>query len=269
MFFAYLNALHESLSRRVAWVLLGVAILVAVGFNAVVHIRTLPSGATAIVAGTQSPAPSAIAVPALLESELRATGTLWLLLAVFAAAPLLTATLEKGWLELTFSKGTSRWRIFTGRFLAGLTLYSLIFLLAAFPLAARFWWRTGIATWQVGVALLIQTFSFAALLSVAALVTLPQKGVALPIIASVTIWVLSPTLANRQETFYRIFSSHSARGVVDWGYRILPKCSELEDFCVSFIQGGRLVSWWPIWSTAVFTVCIFGLTLWQLERKSF
>jgi ABC-type transport system involved in multi-copper enzyme maturation permease subunit len=269
MFATYLNALHESLSRRVAWVLLGVAILVAVGFNSVVHVRTLPGDGTTIVAGTQSSAPPAIAVPALLESELRATGTLWLLLAIFAAAPLMTATLEKGWLELTFSKGTSRWRIFTGRFLAGLTLYSLTFLVAAFPLAARLWWRTGIATWQVGVALLIQTFSFAALLSVAALVTLPQKGVALPIIALVTIWVLSPTLANRQETFYRIFSSHLARDIVDWGYRILPKCAELEDFCVSLIQGGRISSWWPIWSTAVFTVCVFGLTLWQLERKSF
>jgi hypothetical protein len=269
MFATYLNSLHESMSRRVALVLLGVAILVALGFNAVVHLRATDGDAMAIIVGTQPPSPPALAVPSVLESELRATGTLWLLLATFAAAPLLAATLERGWLELIFSKGTARWKIFAGRFLAGLTLYSITFVVAVFPLAARLWWKTGVATWQVGVALLIQTFSFAALLAVVSLVALPQKGVALPIIASVGIWVLSPILASRQETFYRIFSSHAARVVVDWAYRILPKCSELEDICVHFIQSGRIASWWPVWSTGAFTLAMLALTVWVLERKSF
>jgi hypothetical protein len=269
MFATYVNSLHESMSRRVALVLFGVGILVAIAFNAIVHVRTLADGARAIVVGTQSPAPPVIAVPSVLESDLRATGSLWLLLAIFAAAPLLTATLEKGWLELTFSKGTARWRIFLGRFLAGLTLYSATFAIATLPVALRLWWTTGIGTWQVCIALLIQTFSFAALLAAAGLVTLPQKGVALPIIASVAIWVLSPSLAMRRETFYRIFSSHAARGIVDWAYRILPKCSELEDLCVSFVQGGTIASWWPLWSTGMFTLAVLGLTLWLLERKSF
>jgi hypothetical protein len=269
MFATYLNSLHESMSRRVALVLLGVALLVAIGFGTIVRVRTAPGGGNALAVGSQPPEPPGLAVPAVIESEVRATGSLWLLLAIFAAAPLLSATLEKGWLELTFSKGTARWRIFFGRFLGGLTLYSLTFTIATFPFAAWLWWRTGVATWPIGVALLIQTFSFAALLSVAALVTLPQRGVALPIIASVAIWVLSPSLAKRQETFYRIFSSHAARGIVDWAYRVLPKCSELEDLCISLIRGGTIASWWPIWSTAVFTLTVIGLTFWLVERKSF
>jgi hypothetical protein len=101
----------------------------------------------------------------------------------------------------------------------------------------RLWWRTGIGTWQMGVALLIQSFGFAAILAMAALVTLPQKGVALPVIAAAAIWLLTPSLARRQETFYRTFSSHIVREIVDWSYRILPKCSELEDMCVSFRDG--------------------------------
>ena len=269
MLATYWNAMRETFSRRVALVLLGVAAVVSVAFNWLVGIQTAANGTHAMVVGTQPPAPAAIAVPAVLESELHTTGTLWLLLATFAAAPLLAGTLEKGWFELLFSKGTARWRIFCGRFLAGLTLYALTFAIAAFPLALRLWWRTGIATWEVGTALLIQTFSFAALLAVTALVTLPQKGVALPIIATAGIWVLSPLLANRQEAFYRILSSHVAREVVDWIYRILPKCTELENLCAALIQGGAVGSWWPIWSTGVFTLCVFGMTLWLLERKSF
>jgi hypothetical protein len=269
MFATYLNSLHESLSRRVAVVLFGLAILVGIAFSALIHVRVLPDGARMIWVGAQLPAPPTIAVPSLIESMLRATGSLWILLAIFAAAPLLTATLEKGWLELTFAKGTARWRIFLGRFLAGLTLYALMFAMATLPLGLRLWWSTGIGTWQLGVALLIQTFSFAALLAVAALVTLPQKGVALPVISAAAIWVLTPSLAMRQQTFYRILSSHAARGAIDWAYRILPKCSELEDLCISFVQQGTIRSWWPVWSTGAFTLAVLALALWQLERKSF
>ena len=60
-----------------------------------------------------------------------------------------------------------------------------------------------------------------------------------------------------------------ARGAVDWAYRILPKCSELQDLCASFIQSGKIASWWPVWSTGVFTLVVVGLTLWLLHRKSF
>lgn len=269
MWATYLNSLSESMNRRVALVLFGVAILVALAFNFIVHVQRSASGATMIAIGTEAPAAAAVAVPQALESELHAAGSLWLLLAVFAATPLLTETLEKGWLELLFSKGTTWWRIFGGRFLGGLTLYGLTFALATFPLAARLWWRTGVTTWQISLALLIEVFSFAALLSVAALATLPQKGMTLPIIASVAVWVLSPSLAKRQQTYYQLFSSHFAREIVDWAYRVLPKCSELENIGVSFLHAEKVQSWWPVWSTGLFALAVFGVTLLLLQRKSF
>lgn len=269
MWATYLNSLRESMNRRVALVLFGVAILVAFAFNWIAHVRT-PAGGTAVITiGTQAPFPATVAVPEVLESELHAAGSLWLLLTVFAAAPLLNGTLEKGWLELLFSKGTARWRIFTGRFLAGLTLYGLTFALATFPVAARLWWITGVATWQISLALLIETFSFAALLSVAALAALPQRGITLPIIAPVAVWILCPLLAKRQESFYQLFSSRFAREIVDWAYRILPKCSELEEIGVLFVHSEKIHSWWPVWSSGVFTLAVFSLTLGVLRRKSF
>jgi hypothetical protein len=116
-------------------------------------------------------------------------------------------------------------------------LHSLIFVIATFPLAGWLWGRGGVATWQIGVALLIETFSFAALLAGTALM-------ALPIMASVAVSVLSPSLAMRRETYYRLFSSHAARGILDWICRVLPPCSELEDMC-ALIQNGTIASWWP------------------------
>jgi hypothetical protein len=266
MLTTYWYSLREGFSRRVVLVLFGLAFLIAIGFNLIVSVS--PSGS--VVVGTQALGPAGHAVPVVIGGQVAATGTLLLLLALFAAVPLLTVTLDKGWLELTFSKAQPRWKIFMGRFLGGVTFYSMTFALATFPLALRLWLTTRVETWQVVVALLIQTLSFAALLSVAALATLPQKGVALPIMVSVAILFLSSPLAGRRETYYRMFSSHFARGLVDWAYAIFPKCSELEHLCGSFIQKGDVASWWwLLWSTVVFTSATLGITLSVLNRKSF
>jgi ABC-type transport system involved in multi-copper enzyme maturation permease subunit len=269
MLTAYWDSLHECFSRRVAIVLLGLAALAALAFCILVRVRVLPNGASSISLGTLPAAPNAFAVPSILVAIVGATGGLWLMLAIFAVAPVLTATLEKGWLELIFSKGTPRWRIFLGRFLGGATLYALAVSLATLPLALRLWWTTGISTWTVAVALLIETLSFIALLSAASLATLLQKGVALPTMASVAILFFSPLLAHRREWYYPFVSSNLGRGIVDWVYRLLPKCSELENLGGSFIQGRVISSWWPVWTTCAFTLVILGLTLWLLERKSF
>jgi ABC-type transport system involved in multi-copper enzyme maturation permease subunit len=272
MFATYWNSLDEATSRRVAHVVFGLAILVAVIFNLIVHVRKLPFGPVVVAVGSMSNDAPRFAVPAVLDSELRATGALWFMLVIFAAAPLLTASLEKGWVDLTFSKGTPRWKIFLGRFLAGLTLYAATFLVATAPLAVRLWWATGIATWQIAVALAIQSFSFAAVFSVCALAALPQKGVALPIVGAVGVVLLSTPLAHRQEVYYAIISSKSIRECIDVAYRILPKCSELENICAALFQHGNIAFsawWWPVWSTGAFIVVTLGLALWLLKRKSF
>ena len=270
MIATYWNSLDEARSRRVAHVVLGLAVLVTIIFNWVIHIIRSPGGVMVSI-GPRFALPPAVAVPAALQSVITATGSLWFMFVIFAAAPLLTTGLEKGWLDLTFSKGTPRWKIFLGRFLAGVTLYAFAFALASFPLAMRLWWATRIGTWEILVVLLIQSFSFAAIFSLCALAALPQKGVALPIIGAIGLLLFSTPLAHRQEIYGTLISSQTARSVIDWMYRILPKYSELEDISRSLIKSGTLASsaWWPIWSTGAFMVAVLGLTLWLLHRKSF
>jgi hypothetical protein len=92
----------------------------------------------------------------------------------------------------------------------------------------------------------------------------------LPIMMSVAILFLSSPLAGRRETYYRMFSSHVARGVADWAYAIFPKCFELERLCATFIERNDVASWWwPLWSTVTFTLVTLAITLCVLERKSF
>jgi hypothetical protein len=274
MWATYWNALHEAGSRRVIVVLVGIAVVTAAGFNLNVGFSKTPDGLDVIYIGRQfSPSanrgPYPLGVPLVLGQQMIIAATVWFLLTIYAAVPLLISTLERGWLELTFSKATARWKIMLGRYLCGVTLYFLLAFIATAPLAARLWWITGVPTWQILIAVLIQTFSFAALLSIAALASLPQKGVALPIMAAAAIWASSPLLAARELNYYDFVTSEAGRRILDWVYYVLPKSSELNGLSSSFIQYSAVRASWPLWTTGLFTLATLVLTLSILQRKSF
>ena len=81
-------------------------------------------------------------------------------------------------------------------------------------------------------------------------------------------FILSPFLARRDTTFYRMFNWKGSRWLIDWVYRILPKTSEIAGQALTYIQDHKIESWWPFWSTGVFIVVTMGLTIWMLHRKN-
>jgi ABC-type transport system involved in multi-copper enzyme maturation permease subunit len=273
MLAAYLNSLRESFNRRMGLILIGLAVVLAISFNMIVHIKPLPNGMSMVLFGQKMLGPGSLATPALLITEVRIVGIgasvlFWVLLSILATAPLLASTLDRGWLELTLSKGVSRWEIFLGRYLGGVTLYLLSVIIATVPLAIRVQIMTGEKIWVLFPALLIETFAFASLLSLAALGSVPQMGAAPPILLSLVVSIISPILAFRQQGIYQLLTSNTSHFIVDWMYRILPKTSELDGMCTDFIQEHHVVSWYPFWSTGIFTVVVLALTLWLLHRKS-
>ena len=109
MLTTYWYSLREGFSRRVVLVLFGLAFLIAIGFNLIVGV----SPSAPVVVGTQARGPPVMPCP--LSSVVK-----WprqepvAFIGLFAAVPLLTVTLDKGWLELTFSKAQPRWKISHG-----------------------------------------------------------------------------------------------------------------------------------------------------------
>lgn len=268
MLAAYLNSLHEAIYRRMALVTFGIAVVVAVTFNWVVRLKPIGSDYM-VMFGNRALGPASLGVPALFSSEAQFTGFMWLLLGVLAGVPLLASALEKGWTELTFSKGTARWRIMMGRYFGGITLYFVTMGVASLPLAVRLWLQTGVSPKPLLIAMLLQTIGFAALLAIALFATVPQLSSALAMVLALIVWIVSPYLYRRSETFFQIFQSSFAHGLITWMYRILPKTSELDGLSTTYIMDGHLSSWWPIWSTMVFTVVLVGGSLYYLRRKSF
>lgn len=271
MLAAYLNSLRESFNRRMGLVLIGLAIVLAITLNLIIHVKPLLDGTTMVMLGQRMLGPGSMATPALLITEMRLVGVsgfFWALLSILATAPLLASTLDRGWLELTLSKGVSRWEIFMGRYLGGVTLYLVSVLVATLPLAIRLRFATGVSIWPLFIAILIEAFGFAALLSLAATASVPQLGAAPPILLSLVVSIISPILAYRDKGLYQLLTSNTSHFIVDWMYRILPKTAELETMATDFIQEHHVATWYPFWTTGVFIVIVMALSLWLLHRKS-
>jgi hypothetical protein len=267
MISTYWNSLHEAFAGRTALVLLSLAIILSVSF---VWMIDLPLAGSPKLAGSvmlREALHASVIRP--ITRELSGVAVLGMLVAMFTAVSLLVSTVESGWLELVLSKGTPRWQILLARVLASVSFYVVAFAIVMVPLAFELWRRSGVPTWQIVGALLLESLAFLALLSVAALACLPQKGSTLPMITTVVVWVATPGLAARKVTYYPYLPSGLAHRAVDAAYYVFPKCTQLDDAASLFIARGTIVSWQPIWSTAVFAIVVLVLTLWLLERKSF
>jgi ABC-type transport system involved in multi-copper enzyme maturation permease subunit len=268
MLAAYLHTIRETVHRRMALVLIGMAALVAYLIFHLVTLVPLSAGDSMLFLGRQALGPASLAVPAVLAAEVRITGGLWLFLAIFGSTPLLISMMEKGWVELTLTKGVSRWQVLLGAYFGGLTLYAATLGMATIPTALWLWAKTGVGVTPLLVAICLQVFGFSALLALAALTSMTRTGVALPIIVAVVVDFFSPVLAARSQGLFVFITADWARGLINWVYRILPKNTEIVTASETYLQFHKIGLSWPFWSTGVFIVVTLGLTMWILHRKS-
>ncbi len=269
MWAAFWDALVEVGGRKIVVALLLLALGVGFLFNRGVKFETL-AGVKVIYFGPVSMGPWAFGVPQVLAQATVVSTTIWVMLMIFAGAPQFVVMLEKGWRELTFSKGTPRWQLLLARFTSLTLLFAALCLTTCLPIALRTWWQTGISPLSIFGGVAIGSFIFASLLSTSALASMAGTGgVALPMMAPIAGFVLSQFLLDRQREVFPYITSEFWRGVIDWLYYIFPKCTELQNAASAFVQSSTLPTSWPVWTTGLFTLATMVTTLWILERKSF
>ena len=268
MLTVFKHTLFESLHRRVAVILIILAVVIVAVLLMLIRFETADDGTLLATTGRMVTVPASSLLPGLMNGLLQFSLTLWLFVALFAAAPLLTTHLEKGWVELLLSKGVPRWQIVLGRYAGAVGLVAVaLFVLNGLP-AIYFWLRAGYSPGKNFGALLLALFSFAAVLALMNLLSVLQMGSAIPVMAGYLQLALSSMLANRT-AFYAFLTSDWVQFFLDWSYRILPKHSELGGLASVFLEDGAIDAWWPIWSTGLFLVGALGLSCWVFHRKSF
>ena len=269
MWATFWDALVEVGGRKIVAALLLLAMGVGLLYSRSVRFGTM-ANVNVLMMGPNNMGPYPFSVPLALGQAITLAGVIWISMMIFAGSPQFVAMLEKGWRELTFSKGTPRWQILLARFVSLTLLFTALCLTTCLPIAVKLWWVTGIAPTGLLGGAAIWAFSFASLLSVGALASMAGTGgVALPIMAPIAGFVLSQFLVDREREIYPYITTQLGRDAVDWLYYIFPKCAELQRASASYVQAATLPSSWPVWTTGLFTLFVLVTTLWILERKSF
>lgn len=261
--------LREVLYRRMGVVFLVISILMPSLFIYfwIVSFERLPNGQM-VIHGGRMDIPVATFVEGSLSGMLEFSNIFWIFIAIFAAAPLMTSFLEKGWVDLLLSKGMARWKILLGRYISGLAMFMLAMLLMNGSVALYAWARTGISPWRFFAALGITSFSFAVVLALMTLTGVSQPNAALLVMVGFVEVMFSRFLATR-EVLYPVITRPWIKDFLDWSYRLMPKHSGLQKLAVDCFMHRSIESWYAAWSSGVFLVVMLALACWLLHRKSF
>jgi Cu-processing system permease protein len=189
-------------------------------------------------------------------------------LSVFASAGLVAAVFEPGRIELLLSKPVSRAHLLLGRYAGNVMVVSANILY----LVAGSWIIFGVKTgvWGTGFLLssLCTIFIFAVLLAVIVLIGVLWDSSAVAIMATFAIMLVTPILAQKA-TIERLLSSEWSRYVVRTLYYVLPKTSDVAVIIRRLILNEPIVSWMPVWSTALFGIVVLACGLWRFQKRSF
>lgn len=271
MITAIVQCLWESIHHRV-----GLALLIVSGFVGTVHIAAVrtTTAADGVVmvhrAGGDNPlqVPAAEYLADYARFMVDVSSFLWVLLALFATAPLLATFLQKGWVELILSKGTSRTALLAGRFLGATLLFAgTVTMLGVLPVL-HLGLVTGVSTCHVVGALGMATVSYASMFAVLSALAMVQPNAALLGIAGFAQLALSSGLAMREEILNELALPRWLGYPLDVVYHLLPKNAELGNCAVAYAIGQPFQGTFALLSSLALTAAWLGLAGVLLARRS-
>lgn len=265
MFTVFLHTLRESLGRRMGLVMAATAVLIP-GF--MIYSMQFDSGPAGVVISVgREKVPAELFTKLNWNIQLSFAQNLWTFIGIFAAAPLLSSFLEKGWADLLLTKGVARWQFLVARMAACVFLFAaMLFMIAAVP-ALYVSMRTGISARPMLLALGMTIFSFLCLVTLMALVSVAQPNVTLLVIVGFVHITLATALVNRKE-IVKFFNRPWLEPPLDLMYTILPRTKELGNIAGDLLNRQAPASWAPFWWSVALAVSFSVLACYVLNRKA-
>ena len=270
MWTVFAETLKESINRRVALALIVVSVfflVIQVGFTS---FERGPGGELMVRrfhAATAANARTFVVTEARTEQVTLLAG-LWVMLSLFAATPLLTSYMEKGWVELLLSKGTPRWQVLAGRYGGAIALFAGTAVIMNVLSVVYFSFRAGVPLRPYLLAVSVVALSFISSLSLMALISTAQANAALLVLIVFLETIVSRVLRERKQ-MYGMITAKWVQWSLDWLYRILPKHEDLNGIARSIAMGRPVDDWFPLWTTALFTLAASAWAFYRFSRKDF
>jgi len=196
---------------------------------------------------------------------------LCLLLAIFSSASFVPVMLEKGNIDLLISKPVSRSQLLWGKFWGGILV---VFLNIAY-LVIGAWLIISIkfSNWDFSFLLIIFsiTFTFAVLYSLIIFFGVLTKGQTLSMMVAYFIFlILSPIFTAGHSELNIFVQSKFVKSLIDIGYYIIPKTSELiGKITIQLATGKGITDYQPILTSLAFLILTMGITISIFRKKDF
>jgi hypothetical protein len=265
MLTVFLYTLRESLVRRMGIVLLALCVVVPVLYMSTVTFEDTGSGMLIVMGRMRIPVESWVRFE--WNGHLRMVRSLWLMLALFLAAPLLSSYLEKGWADLLLTKAVPRWQFLLGRLLGTIFIFATVVYVMYGSTALFFSSRTGISAASFLKALGFSVLIFFCIVTMMALVGIAQPNPALLVIVGFLQITFSEFLANRKE-IAEAFNFKWLKPTLDALHAVLPRTKELGDLSADVFARQPVESWAPLWWSVGLTTLYLALACWALHRKN-
>ena len=189
-------------------------------------------------------------------------------MSLFATSSLIPTLLQPGFIDLFISKPLSRAEILTGRYIGASAIVACnIFYLVIFS-AIILLVKTGIWNWSYLLAGVIIVFTFLILYTLMTFLSLLTKSGPFSLMLTYFVVFLSPLLLPRNQ-IYALLSSKYYGYIFDGIYYFLPKTTELGNITRLIVSDQQVGSWMPLWSSLLFALFIFSLSLYIFQRKNF
>ena len=189
------------------------------------------------------------------------------LLGLFATMPLIRGFLEQGRIDLLVSKPVSRSRLLSGHLL-GVVL--TVLMLAAY-LVGGVWvalsLKTGIWIPKVLISIPIIVIMFTVMYSVIMTVTVMTRSNGLALILAYGLIFISAILAAHEQILKVL--SPAAKAAFNTLYHILPNFIEVVVIQAQLVTGEAVATWYPLVSSILFGVVVYGLGFIWFNRRDF
>jgi len=188
-------------------------------------------------------------------------------LGVLATAGLIPNMLIRGRSDYYLSKPLSRAQLLVGKTLGIWIVYggTMIAAVAILYLAAglSFGLFQGDVLPIIGINLLV----FLVWLSVTVFSGIVFGSNAMAVMMAFSIW-LAQYLLSFHEYVSQLTSNQTVIVIIDALYYIMPKTGAMSDLSLE-IASGRVTTWLPLWSSLLFAVVLFAVTLTVFKRKDY
>jgi len=219
-----------------------------------------------------------ITAPELVDLDVLVTGvegvvsvmlfTIGIFMALFATSSLIPSLLQSGFIDLFISKPLNRFQILSGRFVGAITIvaFNILYLILLTWLIMSL--KSGVWNWSFLLAGLMIVFTFAVLFGMMTILGIMSRSGPFSLMITYMILFFSPILLQRDQ-IYALLSSRYYGYIFDGLYYFLPKTAELGKITTQLARGLPVDSWMPVWSSFVFLVFVFAVSVYLFKRKDF